>query len=175
MSKMAEAIDAAGGSVDEHGLPLGEAAASVERELHGEVVHRQRGGGVEVHRVRQREDHVRPDRHLLGEPAETSAPAGVAAAASDPYAGALTATGDPRVSHAHAAAFLADGRIVDEMRREPEFRALIRGDLDLWGVDKVDGAMVSIVGQIRCTEAGRWPVQREFNRRMKLRFQQHGI
>jgi small-conductance mechanosensitive channel len=65
--------------------------------------------------------------------------------------------------------------IVDEMRREPDFRALIRGDLDLWGVDKVDGAMVSIVGQIRCTEAGRWPVQREFNRRMKLRFQQHGI
>jgi small-conductance mechanosensitive channel len=35
--------------------------------------------------------------------------------------------------------------------------------------------MVSIVGQIRCTEAGRWPVQREFNRRMKLRFQQNGI
>ncbi|MBR0740577.1 mechanosensitive ion channel [Bradyrhizobium liaoningense] len=65
--------------------------------------------------------------------------------------------------------------IVDEMRHEPEFRALIRGDLELWGVDKVDGAMVSIVGQIRCTEAGRWPVQREFNRRMKQRFQQNGI
>ena len=65
--------------------------------------------------------------------------------------------------------------IVEEMRREPDFRALIRGDLELWGIDKVDGAMVSIVGQIRCTEAGRWPVQREFNRRMKLRFQQHGI
>ncbi|MGD5523863.1 hypothetical protein QUS88_22500, partial [Xanthomonas citri pv. citri] len=46
---------------------------------------------------------------------------------------------------------------------------------DLWGIDKVDGAMVSIVGQIRCTEAGRWPVQREFNRRMKLRFQQSGM
>jgi small-conductance mechanosensitive channel len=65
--------------------------------------------------------------------------------------------------------------IVDEMRRETEFRALIRGDLELWGIDKVDGAMVSIVGQIRCTEAGRWPVQREFNRRMKQRFQQSGI
>ncbi len=65
--------------------------------------------------------------------------------------------------------------IVAEMRSEPEFRALIRGDLELWGIDKVDGAMVSIVGQIRCTEAGRWPVQREFNRRMKLRFQQSGI
>ncbi len=65
--------------------------------------------------------------------------------------------------------------IVDEMRREPEFRGLIRGDLELWGIDKVDGAMVSIVGQIRCTETGRWPVQREFNRRMKQHFQQHGI
>ncbi|WGR69740.1 MULTISPECIES: mechanosensitive ion channel domain-containing protein [unclassified Bradyrhizobium] len=65
--------------------------------------------------------------------------------------------------------------IVDEMRREPEYRAAIRGDLELWGIDKVDGAMVSIVGQIRCTDSGRWPVQREFNRRMKLRFQQSGI
>ncbi|WOH82343.1 mechanosensitive ion channel [Bradyrhizobium sp. BEA-2-5] len=65
--------------------------------------------------------------------------------------------------------------IVDEMRQETAYRALIRSDLELWGVDKVDGAMVSIVGQIRCTEAGRWPVQREFNRRMKLRFQEEGI
>lgn len=65
--------------------------------------------------------------------------------------------------------------IVDEMRREPEFRAAIRGDLELWGIDKVDGSMVSIVGQIRCTDSGRWPVQREFNRRMKLRFQENGI
>ncbi|KNY04660.1 lactonase family protein [Microbacterium sp. GCS4] len=48
---------------------------------------------------------------LLGEAVETSTPAGVAAAASDPYAGALTATGAERVSHAHASAFLPDGRI----------------------------------------------------------------
>ncbi len=65
--------------------------------------------------------------------------------------------------------------IVDEMRREPDYRAAIRGDLELWGIDKVDGSMVSIVGQIRCTDGGRWPVQREFNRRMKLRFQENGI
>lgn len=31
--------------------------------------------------------------------------------------------------------------IVDEMHREADFRALIRGDLELWGVDKVAGAM----------------------------------
>jgi len=48
---------------------------------------------------------------LLGEPIEASAPAGVAAAASDPHPGERTATGEERVSHAHSAAFLADGRI----------------------------------------------------------------
>lgn len=65
--------------------------------------------------------------------------------------------------------------IVAEMRREAEYQHLIRGDLELWGVDKVDGSMASIVGQIRCTDAGRWPVQREFNRRMKRCFQECGV
>lgn len=48
---------------------------------------------------------------LLGEPLETGVPAGVAVAASDPYAGAPTAEGGERASHAHSAAFLPDGRI----------------------------------------------------------------
>jgi small-conductance mechanosensitive channel len=65
--------------------------------------------------------------------------------------------------------------IVADMRKETEFRNAIRGDLELWGVDKVDGSMASIVGQIRCTDSGRWPVQREFNRRMKRRFQECNI
>jgi small-conductance mechanosensitive channel len=65
--------------------------------------------------------------------------------------------------------------IAAEMRRDPDYRHLIRGDFDLWGIDKVDGTMASVVGQIECTDAGRWPVQREFNRRMKRRFQEFGI
>ncbi len=65
--------------------------------------------------------------------------------------------------------------IVADMRKEPEYRMLIRGDLELWGVDKIDGSMATIVGQIRCSDSGRWPVQREFNRRMKRRFQECGI
>jgi small-conductance mechanosensitive channel len=48
-------------------------------------------------------------------------------------------------------------------------------DLQLWGVDKVDSSMVTIVGQIVCTDSGRWGVQREFNRRMKKRFEELGI
>ena len=66
-------------------------------------------------------------------------------------------------------------QIAAQMRQEPEFKTLMRGDLDLWGVDKFDGATVTIVGQIVCTDAGRWPVQREFNRRMKIRFQELGV
>jgi moderate conductance mechanosensitive channel len=65
--------------------------------------------------------------------------------------------------------------IVVEMRRDPRFAPMMRSDLALWGIDKVDGAMATIVGQIECTDSGRWPVQREFNRRMKIRFQQLGV
>jgi small-conductance mechanosensitive channel len=65
--------------------------------------------------------------------------------------------------------------IAVKMRSEAQFKPLMRSDLELWGVDKVDGAMATLAGQIRCTDAGRWAVQREFNRRMKLRFQEEGI
>ncbi|MBV9786314.1 MAG: mechanosensitive ion channel [Acidisphaera sp.] len=65
--------------------------------------------------------------------------------------------------------------IAAEMRADPAYAELILSDLQLWGVDRVDGAMVTIVGQIVCTDGGRWGVQREFNRRMKKRFQELGI
>jgi hypothetical protein len=39
--------------------------------------------------------------------------------------------------------------------REAEYRQAIPGYLELWGVDKVDGSMASIVGEIRCTDSGR--------------------
>jgi small-conductance mechanosensitive channel len=62
-----------------------------------------------------------------------------------------------------------------EMRNDPAFKHLIRNDLALWGVDKIDSGVVTILGQIECTDDGRWSVQREFNRRMKKRFQELGI
>jgi moderate conductance mechanosensitive channel len=65
--------------------------------------------------------------------------------------------------------------IVAQMRADPRFSGMIRSDLDLWGVDKVDANMVTIAGQIQCTDSGRWPVQREFYRRMKNRFDETGI
>ena len=66
-------------------------------------------------------------------------------------------------------------QITAEMRADPAFKPMIRGDFDLWGVDRVDAAMATMVGQIECTDVGRWPVQREFYRRMKKRFQELGI
>jgi small-conductance mechanosensitive channel len=43
--------------------------------------------------------------------------------------------------------------IAAEMRQDAEFRSLIRGDLALWGVDKIDAGVVTILGQIECTDA----------------------
>jgi small-conductance mechanosensitive channel len=65
--------------------------------------------------------------------------------------------------------------IVAGMRSDPAISAMMLSDLQLWGVDKVDGASSTIAGQIVCTDSGRWAVQREFNRRMKRRFQEIGI
>ena len=65
--------------------------------------------------------------------------------------------------------------IVGEMRKDPPFDGMIRSDLQLWGLDKVSASGLTIAGQIECTDAGRWPVQREFNRRMIERFQAQGL
>jgi small-conductance mechanosensitive channel len=61
------------------------------------------------------------------------------------------------------------------MRAEHRFADMMRSDFQLWGVDKVDAGVVTIVGQIECTDSGRWAVQREFNRRMNIRFRELGI
>jgi small-conductance mechanosensitive channel len=65
--------------------------------------------------------------------------------------------------------------IAVEMREEDEFKTSMLSDLQLWGVDKVDATSATLAGQIVCTDSGRWPVQREFNRRVKRRFQALGI
>jgi len=61
------------------------------------------------------------------------------------------------------------------MREEEDFKSRMLGDLQIFGVDQVRPWGVTITGQIVCTDTGRWPVQREFNRRVKLRFQELGI
>lgn len=61
------------------------------------------------------------------------------------------------------------------LREDPAFRDSILDDFALWGVDKVDGATATVLGQMKCRDSGRWGVQREYNRRIKKRFQELGI
>jgi len=65
--------------------------------------------------------------------------------------------------------------IVAEMREDAEFAPRIIDDFAPWGVDAVHPWGVTILGQIPCVDTGRWPVQREFNRRVKKRFEELGI
>jgi small-conductance mechanosensitive channel len=58
------------------------------------------------------------------------------------------------------------------LRNDPAFQAQILGDIEVWGVDAVDGSTVTLAGQIRCTDTGRWGVQRELNRRILERFRE---
>lgn len=62
-----------------------------------------------------------------------------------------------------------------ELRRDPNYRRLTVSDFQLWGVDSVKASGVTVSGQIVCSDSGRLPVQREFNRRLKQRFEALGI
>lgn len=61
------------------------------------------------------------------------------------------------------------------LREDDRFKAGILSDFAFWGVDAVDGAAVTLVGQVQCTDKARWGVQREFNRRIADEFRTRGI
>ncbi|HZU88905.1 MAG TPA: mechanosensitive ion channel domain-containing protein [Stellaceae bacterium] len=86
---------------------------------------------------------------------------------------AVTVEIAPEEDADRAAAALQD--IAAEMRADPAFGGGMLSELQYWGVDKVTAQAVALTGQIVCTDAARYGVQREFNRRMKQRFAQLGI
>ena len=61
------------------------------------------------------------------------------------------------------------------LRQETPFADMIQDDFALNGVDSLGEYAVAISGSMRCTVGGRWPVQREFNRRLRARFTELGI
>jgi small-conductance mechanosensitive channel len=65
--------------------------------------------------------------------------------------------------------------IVRDMRGEAAWSAIILDDLEVWGLDRFTDTALQIKCRIMCTPFGRWPVGREFNRRLKSRFQVVGI
>ncbi len=71
--------------------------------------------------------------------------------------------------------FAAIRAVGEEMRADPQLKDLILADLEIWGVDQVDGAMITVLGQIRTLDRGRWAVQRAFNWRILERFRELNI
>lgn len=61
------------------------------------------------------------------------------------------------------------------LREDPKYKDGILSDFAYWGVDSVDGAAITMSGQMQCRDSGRWGVQREFNRRIAVLFAERGI
>ena len=65
--------------------------------------------------------------------------------------------------------------ILDEMREIPEYGPFILEPLDVLGVDAFADSAVIIKARIKTVPIKQWMVGREFNRRMKKRFDELGI
>ena len=65
--------------------------------------------------------------------------------------------------------------ILDEMRQDPDIGAFIVEPLDVLGVDAFADSAVIIKARIKTVPIKQWTVGREFNRRMKKRFDELGI
>jgi small-conductance mechanosensitive channel len=62
-----------------------------------------------------------------------------------------------------------------EMRAEPKWAALMRDEIDVWGVERIGESGVLIRARAKTEPAARWNVARELNRRIKRRFAELGI
>ena len=66
-------------------------------------------------------------------------------------------------------------KIVEEMRQEPKYRRSILEPLEVLGVDSFANSAVILKARIKTRPIKQWEVGREFNRRMKKRFDELGI
>jgi small-conductance mechanosensitive channel len=84
---------------------------------------------------------------------------------------------DITVSYAEDPDRVADAlrEIGKEIRAEPKWNALIRDDIDVFGVEKLADSGVMIRARVKTEPSARWSVGREFNRRIKQRFDERGI
>lgn len=65
--------------------------------------------------------------------------------------------------------------IVEEMREDPDLGPVILAPLDIAGVNELADSAVVIRARIKTKPIRQWGVRREFNRRMKARFDELGI
>jgi moderate conductance mechanosensitive channel len=65
--------------------------------------------------------------------------------------------------------------ILDQMRQEPAFAASILEPLDVFGLDSFGESAIVVKARIKTLPIKQWFIGREFNRRMKQRFDELGI
>lgn len=63
----------------------------------------------------------------------------------------------------------------EKLRADPEWAPRILADLELWGLDQFGASSLDIVGRMRTPAGQQHAVRREFNRRLKIRFDAEGI
>lgn len=62
-----------------------------------------------------------------------------------------------------------------DLRQDPAFSELIQNDLEVFGLDRFDDSAVVIKARIKTLPIQQWTVGREFNKRMKKKFDELGI
>lgn len=66
-------------------------------------------------------------------------------------------------------------KIGSELREDAKLGPLMQGDIEVFGVDKLEGAAIVIQGRIKTLPIKQWDVGREYLRRLKMAFDVEGI
>ncbi len=66
-------------------------------------------------------------------------------------------------------------QVAKDMRDDPEFRYMILADLEVMGLDRFTDAAMVLQARLRTPPGKQWSVAREFNRRLKIAFDENGI
>ena len=62
-----------------------------------------------------------------------------------------------------------------ELRADPDFGPMTLDDVEVLGVDRFEAASVIVTARCKTVPLKQWSLAREFNRRIKQRFDQFGI
>jgi small-conductance mechanosensitive channel len=65
--------------------------------------------------------------------------------------------------------------VAQALQQERRFADMMLGGFHLFGVDRLEAGTATVTGQITCSDTGKLPVQREFNRRLNIRLRELGI
>lgn len=66
-------------------------------------------------------------------------------------------------------------KVADDMRKDDKFGLLILDEVEIFGVDQLADSAVVIKGRIKTLPVKQWEVGREYLRRVKRAFDEHGI